>query len=177
MSDELEVLLYGHPTLRRKCAPVEAFDDELRELARAMERTMIAERGIGLAAPQIGREIRMLLAEDAREGAPRTLVLVNPEITFLSGERDSYQEGCLSLPDVFADVNRPVRARVRYQDLEGEECELEDDGLLARIVQHEVDHLDGVLFVDHLSLLKRKLIARKLKELQKRAREQQKNPS
>lgn len=173
MRDELEVLLYGHPALRVRCEPVERFDDELRELARAMERTMIVERGIGLAAPQVGREIRMLLAEDARAGAPRTLVLVNPELTFLSHERDAYQEGCLSLPELFADVNRPVRIRVRFQDLEGREQELEDDGLLARIIQHEADHLEGVLFVDHLSLIKRKLLAGKLKDLQRRAREQQ----
>jgi peptide deformylase len=173
MTDDLEVLLYGHPTLRVRCAPVENFDDGLRALAHAMERTMIVQRGIGLAAPQVGREIRMLLAEDSRRGAPRTLVMVNPTITFASRERDAYEEGCLSLPELFADVNRPVRIRVRYQDLEGREQELEDDGMLARIVQHEADHLDGVLFVDHLSLIKRKLLAGRLKDLQRRARDQQ----
>jgi peptide deformylase len=99
--------------------------------------------------------------------------MVNPTITFASRERDAYEEGCLSLPELFADVNRPVRIRVRYQDLEGREQELEDDGMLARIVQHEADHLDGVLFVDHLSLIKRKLLAGRLKDLQRRARDQQ----
>ena len=171
--EELEVLLYGHPTLRVKCAPVETFDDALRGLARRMERTMYAERGIGLAAPQIGVTQRMFLAEDQRDGLPRVTAFVNPEITFLSTERDKYSEGCLSFPNLFADVNRPVRCRVRYQDLEGNERELEDDGLLARIVQHENDHLDGTLFVDHLPMIKRKLMAKKLKELQQRAREQQ----
>lgn len=173
MTDELEVLLYGHPALRVRCEPVVTFDDALRDLARAMERTMIVQRGIGLAAPQVGHEIRLLLAEDARHGAPRTLVLVNPEITFASRERDGYEEGCLSLPELFAEVHRPVRIRVRYQDLDGREQELEDDGLVARIVQHEADHLDGVLFVDHLSLIKRKLLAGRLRDLQKRSREQQ----
>lgn len=177
MRDELEVLLYGNPVLRVHCEPVERFDDDLRQLARAMERTMIVERGIGLAAPQVGREIRLLLAEDTRDGAPRTLVLVNPELTFLSRERDVYQEGCLSLPELYADVNRPVRIKVRFQDLDGREQELEDDGLLARIIQHEADHLEGVLFVDHLSLIKRKLLAGKLKDLQRRAREQQRHLS
>ena len=171
--EELEVLLYGHPDLRVKCDPVETFDDELKSLARRMERTMLAERGIGLAAPQVGVTRRLFLAEDEREGIPCTLALVNPEITFLSEERDKFGEGCLSFPDVFADVNRPVRVRVRYQDLEGAEHELEDDGLLARVIQHEHDHLDGKLFVDHLPMIKRKLLARKLKDLQRRAREQQ----
>lgn len=173
MVDELEVLLYGHPTLREKATPVEVFDDELREFVRRMEKSMYAERGIGLAAPQVGDLRRIFLAEDARDGLPRVIAFVNPEITFQSSERDKYSEGCLSFPELFADVDRPVRVKVRYQDLDGDEQELEDDGLLARIIQHETDHLDGVLFVDHLSMLKRKLIAKKLKDLQRRAREQQ----
>lgn len=176
MRDDLEVLLYGHPTLREKCRPVEEFDDELRRLASAMETTMYAERGIGLAAPQVGHTVRMLLAEDAREGTPRARVFINPEVVFASSERDGYNEGCLSLPEIFEDVQRPVRIRVRYQDLDGDEHELEDDGLLARIVLHEMDHLEGVLFVDHLSMLRRKLIARKLKALQRRASEQTGRP-
>jgi peptide deformylase len=174
MSDDLEVLLYGHPGLRVKCEPVHSFDDELRELARRMERAMIMERGIGLAAPQVGRRVRMLLAEDDRGASTQTLVLVNPEIVAASREQDSFNEGCLSLPELFADVRRPVGIRVRYQDLDGSEQELTDDGLLARVIQHEHDHLEGVLFVDHLSALKRKLLTRKLKAFQERALEQQK---
>jgi len=173
MDDELEVLLYGHPMLRRKCAPVEVFDDALREFVKRMEKSMFAERGIGLAAPQVGDTRRIFLAEDQREGNFRVIPFVNPEITFQSTERDKFNEGCLSFPELFADVDRPVRIKVRYQDLEGNEQELEDDGLLARIVQHEFDHLEGTLFVDHLSMLKRKLIAKKLKEFQRLAREQQ----
>lgn len=173
MAQELEVLLYGHPGLREKCAPVEDFDDALRTLATDMQRAMIMERGIGLAAPQVGRRIRMLVAEDDRSARTRTLVLVNPEITAVSRETDAFNEGCLSLPELFADVRRPVEVRVRYQDLEGREQELRDDGLLARIIQHEYDHLEGILFVDHLPVLRRKLLTRKLREFQDRAREQQ----
>lgn len=173
MSDELEVLLYGHPSLRRTCTAVEVFDDGLRELVAQMERTMVAQRGIGLAAPQVGRDLRLLLAEHEGGKRPQILALANPEIVWTSSERDKFSEGCLSLPEIFEDVVRPVAIRVRYQDVAGNEQELEDDGMLARIVQHEVDHLDGVLFVDHLSLLRRKLIAKKLKALTRRAREQQ----
>jgi peptide deformylase len=169
MTDELAVLLYGHPMLRRTCRPVESFDDELRGLQQAMARAMVRENGIGLAAPQVGRDLRMLIAQPAGAFGPKIFTLVNPEIVFFSAERDGFEEGCLSLPDITANVQRPVRIRVRYQDLGGDEHEIEDDGLLARIVQHEADHLEGVLFVDHLSLLKRKLIAKKLKALEKRS--------
>ena len=173
MPQDLEVLLYGHPGLREKCAPVEAFDDSLRELASRMQRSMIMERGVGLAAPQVGRRVRLILAEDRRGPRTKTLVLVNPEIVEASPEQRTYNEGCLSLPELFADVKRPARVRVSYQDLQGVEHEVEDDGLLARIIQHEMDHLDGVLFVDHLSALKKKIIARKLRDFQARAVEQQ----
>ncbi len=173
MPQDLEVLFYGHPGLREKCVPVESFDDSLRELVGQMERAMIMERGIGLAAPQVGRKLRLLLAEDNRGARTRTIALVNPEIVSVSAETDTLSEGCLSLPELFADVKRPVRVRLRYQDPEGRECELDDGGILSRIVQHELDHLDGILFVDHLPLLTRKLLARKLREFQERAREQQ----
>lgn len=173
MAQDLEVLLYGHPVLREKSVPVESFDESLRDLAAQMQRSMIMERGVGLAAPQVGRRVRLLLAEDDRGGRTRTLTLVNPEIVKASREQDAHNEGCLSLPELFADVKRPVEITVRYQDLDGVDHELTDDGFLARIIQHEYDHLEGVLFVDHLSALKRKLIARKLKAFQERALEQQ----
>jgi len=170
---DLEVLLYGHPGLREKSAPVVSFDDSLRELAAQMQRSMIMERGVGLAAPQVGRRVRMIVAEDDRSGRTQTLTLVNPEIAQASREQDDYNEGCLSLPELFADVKRPVEVTVRYQDLDGIEHELTEDGFLARIIQHEYDHLEGILFVDHLSSLKRKLLARKLRAFQERALEQQ----
>ena len=170
MNDELEILLYGSAGLRRKSQPVEVFDDALRELVDQMTRAMIREQGIGLAAPQVDVHRRVLVAQPGGQHGMKVYALVNPEFTFLSKERDSFHEGCLSLPDITADVDRPVRVTVRYQDLDGKERELEDDGLLARIVQHEADHLEGILFVDHLSMLRRKLLAKKLKALTKRSR-------
>jgi peptide deformylase len=172
MRDDLEVLLYGHPMLRETCFSVERFDDKLRALANAMHRTMKEQKGIGLAAPQVGRPIRLLLASNEGSVTREVISLVNPELIFQSQERDVYNEGCLSLPEIYADVERPVRIRVRYQDLEGHEQELEDDGWLARIIQHEYDHLEGKLFVDHLSLLRRRLISKKLKAIAARSRQQ-----
>ncbi len=175
--DHLEVLLYGSPQLRRKSEEITVFDDDLRRLARRMETCMIEERGIGLAAPQVGVHRRMLIAENQRSGGPSILCLVNPEVVETSQEKDKYQEGCLSLPEVFADVMRPVRVRVRYQDLDGREQEIEDDDILARILQHEIDHLEGVLFVDHLSMLKRRILSKKLKELSRLAAAQARESS
>ncbi len=170
MSDELEIFLYGSEILRSACRPVERFDDELRELCDGMIQAMTREDGIGLAAPQVGRDLRMLIARDERDGWPRILPLVNPELKVLSSERASFSEGCLSLPGITAEVDRPARITVAFQDLEGTSHELTDDGLLARIIQHESDHLEGILFVDHLPLLKRKLLAKKLKALARRSK-------
>jgi peptide deformylase len=169
--EQLEVLLYGSPQLRKKSVEVVDFDEGLRVLARRMESCMLDERGIGLAAPQVGVHRRMLLAENRRGPGPSILCLVNPEIVDFSHEKDKYQEGCLSLPEIYADISRSVRVRVRFQDLEGHEREIEDDQMLARIIQHETDHLDGVLFVDHLSTLKRKLLSKRLRELSRLATE------
>ena len=169
MTDDLEILIYGDRGLREISAPVEEFDARLRSLVDGMVRAMAAERGIGLAAPQVGVLRRVLIARPGGSHGPRVEVLVNPEIHFQSEERDGFDEGCLSLPGITAEVQRPVRIRVRYQDLDGAEHELEDDDLLARIIQHEYDHLEGVLFVDHLGVLRRKLIAKKLKALARRA--------
>ena len=170
MSDELEILLYGHPDLRERCAPVEQFDADLRELVDGMVHAMAKDGGIGLAAPQVGDLRRLLIARDDRGRMPRIMVLVNPEIVSNSNERDSFNEGCLSLPGITADVVRPVRVELNYLDLDGNEHMLSDDGLLSRIVQHELDHLEGILFVDHLPLLRRKLLAKKLKALARQSR-------
>ncbi len=171
MRDELEIFLYGSEILRTHCEPVEVFDDSLRSLVEGMVRAMTREEGIGLAAPQVGRPLRLLIARDERDGWPKVLPLVNPELVERSQQRVGMAEGCLSLPGITEEVKRPVRIKVRYQDLEGREQELQDDGMLARIIQHEYDHLEGILFVDHLSLIKRKLLAKKLKALQQRAKE------
>jgi peptide deformylase len=168
MSDELEILLYGNPELRQKSIPVEAFDEELNRLVDSMMTAMRRENGIGLAAAQVGVHRCVIIAHPGGRHGPQPLAFVNPELLATTAERCSFEEGCLSLPGITAKVDRPVGVRLRYQDLTGQERELEDDDLLARILQHEYDHLGGILFVDHLSLLRRKLIAKKLKALAKR---------
>ena len=158
----LEILQAPHPVLKAKAAPVAQVDDRLRQLAADMFETMYKAPGIGLAAPQIGIAERLVVLDVAESEERRPMVLVNPEILWKSGERGTAEEGCLSLPGQFADVTRPLAVKVRYLDEQGEERELEAGGLLARCVQHEIDHLDGVLFVDHLSALKRNMIMRRL---------------
>ena len=127
-----------------------------------MLETMYAAPGVGLAAPQVGVMERLVVADVAEGEERRPMVLVNPEILWRSPERATAEEGCLSLPNQFADVTRPQAVRLSHRDEHGQEHELAADGLLARCVQHELDHLDGVLFVDHLSALKRNMIMRKL---------------
>ena len=158
----LEILQAPHPMLKAKAAPVGGIDTRLRQLAADMFETMYKAPGIGLAAPQIGVLERLVVMDVAEGEERRPMVLVNPEIVWKSGERGMAEEGCLSLPGQFADVTRPLSVKVRYLDERGEACELAAEGLLARCVQHEIDHLDGVLFVDHLSALKRNMIMRKL---------------
>ncbi len=158
----LEILQAPHPVLKAKAAPVAQVDDRLRQLAADMFETMYKAPGIGLAAPQIGVLQRLVVMDVAEGEERRPMVLVNPEIVWKSGERGTAEEGCLSLPGQFADVTRPLSVTVRFLDEQGEARELAADGLLARCVQHELDHLDGVLFVDHLSALKRNMIMRKL---------------
>lgn len=168
MAEELEVLLYGNRELRKKSAPVESFGPELGTLVSHMISAMRRENGIGLAAPQLGVHQRVLIAHPGGHHGPEPLVFVNPEFLNTSSERCGFEEGCLSLPGITANVERPVAVNVRFQDLSGEERVLEDSDLLARILQHEHDHLEGILFVDHLSMLRRKLLAKKLKALAKR---------
>ena len=167
----LTVVKYPARILLRPARRIDGRDGvELASLFEQMVETMQTEHGVGLAAPQVGKSIRFIVARDVERSEYRAMV--NPQITKYSSETEVGSEGCLSFPGQFGDIERALEITVRYQDLDGREQELEDDGMLARILQHEIDHLDGVLFVDHLSLLKRKLIARKLKELQRRAREQ-----
>jgi peptide deformylase len=129
---------------------------------------MYAAPGVGLAAPQVGISKRVIVVDVARTGdAPEPMQMANPEIIEASSERSTVEEGCLSLPEHFAEVKRPERVRVRYLDRENEIREQEMDGFLATCVQHEIDHLDGVLFVDHISGLKRGMIMRKLTKLKK----------
>jgi len=148
----LDIRVLGDPILREETSPVEQITDALRMLAKDMFDTMYLAKGIGLAAPQVGRSERLAVI-DVNDKA---FVIINPEIIELDSKTAKAEEGCLSIPDVYGDVERPVRVRVRALDLEGKSFEVEADELLARCLQHEIDHLHGKLFIDYLSVLKRR---------------------
>ncbi len=159
----LPILVAPDPRLKLKARRVERVDDGLRKLMDDMLETMYEAPGIGLAAPQVGRAERVIVIDIAREGEERQpLRIANPEILWASDELATYNEGCLSLPEHYADVERPAAIRLRYLDHENEIREMEAKDLLATVIQHEMDHLEGVLFVDHISALKRNIILRKL---------------
>lgn len=161
--DSLPILLVPDPRLRARAKPVGTEDaDRLRDLAPRMLAAMYAAPGIGLAAPQVGVLLRVAVIDLHPEDKPDPMVLVNPEVVARSTERAVREEGCLSLPGHYADVERPARVKVRFFDLEGAKREIEADGLMATCLQHEIDHLDGVLFIDYLSALKRNMILRKM---------------
>ncbi len=162
-----EIVLLGDPILRDEAAPIESFDDELRTLVSDMFITMAAAEGAGLAAPQVGIPRRVFVAEVSREeGAePTRVALVNPVIVEASTEEDRSSEGCLSIPGVSEVVTRPERVVVEGFDPDGEPVRIEADGLLSRVLQHEVDHLDGVLFFDRISPLKRRMLLKKYRKL------------
>ncbi|RED45112.1 peptide deformylase [Aestuariispira insulae] len=164
----LPILVAPHPVLKKKAEPVAEVDAEIVKLMDDMLDTMYDAPGIGLAAPQVGVSKRVLVMDIAREGdAPEPIRMANPEIIWESDETAPYEEGCLSFPDQYAEVIRPAKVKVRYLNEKNEACEIEADELLATCVQHEIDHLDGVVFVDHLSTVKRSMIMRKLKKLMK----------
>ena len=159
------ILKFGAPALQRESEPVETFDRELQELARDMLETMYSAPGIGLAAPQVGVNLRLLVVDvSAGEERGNQIILVNPEIIEAEGEQKG-EEGCLSIPGFTAMVNRPQWIRIAGQDLRGEPLELEAEDLLARALCHEVDHLDGVLYLDRISFFKRDLIKRKIRKM------------
>jgi peptide deformylase len=150
----LDLRVLGDPILRQDTKPVAAVTDEIRRLIDDMFATMHAAKGIGLAAPQVGRIERIAVVDV--EGGKQPLALVNPEIVSVSAGKDKSEEGCLSIPDVFGDVERPTGAVVQALDRDGRAIEVDATGLLARCLQHEIDHLHGKLFIDYLSLLKRR---------------------
>ena len=167
----LPILVAPHPVLKRKADPVDAVTDEDRKLLDDMLETMYDAPGIGLAAPQVGVSKRMLVVDVAREGEdPQPMKVINPEILKVSDDLAAYEEGCLSFPEQFAEVKRPARVTLRYLDETGAAQEIEATGLLATCLQHEIDHLDGIVFVDHVSQLKRQMILRKLSKLKKQGR-------
>jgi len=167
---KLDIITAPDPRLKVKCRPVERVDAQVRCLMDDMLETMYAAPGIGLAAPQVGVPWRVLVVDIASEGeAPQPLRMANPELLWVSDEDAVYNEGCLSVPEHYADVARPRAIRVRYLDHENEIRELEAEGMLATCIQHEMDHLDGILFIDRLSALKRNIILRKLLKARKSA--------
>jgi len=163
-----DIIILPDPKLRLVSEPIASVDDAVRQLADDMLETMYDAPGIGLAAIQIGVPKRMLVLDVAREGeTPAPMVVINPEIVWESEEHSVYQEGCLSIPEYYEDVERPQRIGLRFLDREGAAREIEADGLLATCLQHEIDHLNGVLFIDHISKLKRDRV---VKKFQKQAR-------
>lgn len=165
---QLPILVAPDPRLQKKSDPVAKVDAEIQQLMSDMLETMYKAPGIGLAAPQVGVLKRVIVLDIAPEDEPPApLKMANPEIVWVSDDDASYNEGCLSVPEHYADVVRPAACRVRYLDENNEAKELEAEGLLATCVQHEIDHLDGVLFIDHLTSLKRNIILRKLLKAKK----------
>jgi peptide deformylase len=168
----LKIHHYPDPVLKKMAVPITDFDEALRQLAHDMAETMYAAPGIGLAAPQVGISKRLTVIDcSSREEEASLLVLINPEIVEREGE--SYEEeGCLSVPEYYAKVSRSAVVKVRFQGLGGETHLIEAQGLTAIACQHEIDHLDGILFVDHLSPLKRSIFRKKWKKIQEHMTEQ-----
>lgn len=177
----LRIYVAPHPVLKKKAEAVKKVTPELRKLMDDMLETMYATEGIGLAAPQVGQSVRILVLDveqkrdedippQERRGKP--LFFINPEITWSSEDMRVYNEGCLSVPGQYAEVVRPDKIRIKFTNYDGKEQEMEADGLLATCLQHEMDHLNGILFVDHLSTLKKDMLLRKLKKYTKENQEE-----
>lgn len=157
-----EIITIPDPRLKLVSAPVTTVDDSVKSLVADMFETMYAAPGIGLAAIQIADARRIVTMDIARKDEPRSpIVMINPEVVWSSDEASTYEEGCLSIPEYYEIVERPARCTIRYLDLDGSTIERTVDGLLATCAQHEIDHLNGVLFIDHISRLKRDRVIRK----------------
>ncbi len=163
------ILIHPDPRLKKRAEPVTQVTDELRAAADDMLKTMYDAPGIGLAGPQIGLMSRVIVMDCVKDkdAAPRPMVLLNPEVTWESEALNTYEEGCLSIPDQYAEVTRPAEVAVRWMDLDGAMQEERFAGLWATCVQHEIDHLNGRLFIDYLTPLKRQLITRKMEKLKR----------
>ena len=163
------ILVIPDHKLRQKAEPVQSIDGDLQTLIEDMFDTMYAAPGIGLAAPQVGIMKRLAVVDvSKRDDEQVPLALINPQIVWSSDEFSVYEEGCLSIPDYYEEVERPEKIRVRFTDREGREQEIEADGVLATCIQHEIDHLEGVLFIDHISKLKRDLVWKRFVKQTKR---------
>jgi peptide deformylase len=164
------ILIAPDPRLKAVSAPVEKVDAEIRKLAQDMADSMYAAEGIGLAAVQIGVAKRMIVMDlDQKDDKKEWRVFINPKITWASEDMATFEEGCLSVPEIWDDVERPARIKAEYLDLDGKKVEIEADGMLATCLQHEMDHLEGVLFIDHFSRLKRSMAIKKLTKAKKLA--------
>jgi peptide deformylase len=164
----MEVLKFPHPVLRKKCEKVETVDEEIKKIARDMAETMYAENGIGLAAPQVGISKRIFVVDVDDE----LITVINPEIS-VSGEKEKMEEGCLCLPKVTVEIERLSNAQVKGLDIDGKEILIEAGDLLARALQHETDHLNGMLIIDHLSKVKRDMVVKKFRKLQLEKKEEE----
>ncbi|HEX4366495.1 MAG TPA: peptide deformylase [Rhodopila sp.] len=166
--DLLPILIAPNQILKTRARPVKPTDaDRVRDLIPRMFATMYKAPGIGLAAPQVGESLRLVVIDLVPNDKRQPYSLINPEVVAASEERATREEGCLSLPGQYADITRPARVKIRYLDAAGVKQEMQADGLLAACLQHEIDHLDGILFVDHLSSLKRNMIMRRLAKEQR----------
>jgi peptide deformylase len=164
----LPILIHPDPRLKKLCDPVKAVDDDVRALGNAMLATMYDAPGVGLAAPQVGQLKRMFVMDCAdKEEDPEPMVLINPVVTWDSDEESVHEEGCLSIPGMYEDITRPSEVKVAFLDLKGNEREEHFTGLRSRCAQHEIDHLNGVLFIDYLSRMKKSMITKKMQKLKK----------
>ena len=161
------ILIHPDPRLKKVCDPVAEITPEIRQLAADMLETMYDAVGIGLAAPQVGATKRIIVIDCIKKGDPEPIALINPQIVWSSEDMSTYEEGCLSIPDQYAKVKRPAAVRVRWLALDGTEQERQFAGMWSTCVQHEIDHLDGKLFIDYLGPLKRQMITRKMEKLKR----------
>ncbi|MEO1920021.1 MAG: peptide deformylase [Paracoccaceae bacterium] len=162
------ILLHPDPRLKKACEPVAEVNAKIRDLANDMLETMYDAPGVGLAGPQVGVLKRIFVIDCAeKDAAPDPMILINPEITWVSEELNTYDEGCLSIPEIYEPVTRPEMVRMSYLDADGKLHEDEFEALHATAVQHELDHLDGILFIDYISKMKREMITNKMKKLKK----------
>ena len=163
------ILLHPDPRLKKVCPRIDAVTPDLRKLAEDMLETMYQAPGVGLAAPQVGVLSRVFVMDCVKDPdqAPQPMVLINPEVVWASDAQTRYEEGCLSIPEQFAEIERPAEVRMRWTDLDGETREQLFSGLWATCAQHELDHLDGKLFIDYLGPIKRQMITRKMQKLKR----------
>lgn len=162
-----DILIHPDPRLKKPCDLVAKVTSEVSDLAHDMLETMYDAPGIGLAAPQVGVMIRLIVMDCIKDGVPEPMVLINPLVVWSSEDVTTYEEGCLSIPDQYADVKRPGTVKVQWMGLDGQTNERLFEGLWSTCVQHEIDHLDGKLFIDYLGPLKRQMITRKMEKLKR----------